>query len=304
MNPTRRSFLAQLAGLGTLMSRADLLHAQERLPTRPIPVSGETLPVVGLGSTKAVLEIETEGPGPLDSVIRTLLERGGRVVDTSPRSEEIDLEFGRILRQPDLRERLFVATKINTDDADEGIAQMRQNQRLLAGGPVDLVQIESLRGIDRHWPNARGWRESGEARYIGVTVSSNDAHDAVESFLRGHELDFVHVNFSVVETGAEERILPLARDRGVAVLVNRPFMNGAYFGLVEGRELPSWARELGCETWAQFSLKYVLSDPAVTCVLTETTNPDHMDENVDAALGRLPDEAERARMRELARTFS
>jgi diketogulonate reductase-like aldo/keto reductase len=304
MNPTRRSFLGQLAGLGALLSRADRLHAQEGLPTRTIPVSGETLPVVGLGSTKAVLEIQTEGPGPLDSVIRTLVSRGGRAVDTSPRSEEIDLEFGRILRQPDLRDRLFVATKINTDDEEEGIAQMRHNQRLLAGGPVDLVQIESLRGIDRHWPNAQGWKESGEARYIGVTVSSNDAHDAVESFLRSHELDFVHVNFSVVETGAEDRILPLARDRGVAVLVNRPFMNGAYFGLVEGRELPSWAGEFGCETWAQFSLKYVLSDPAVTCVLTETTNPDHMDENVDAAFGRLPDQTERARMRELAGTFS
>lgn len=304
MTPSRRGFLAQMAGLGSLATWPNLLSAQERIPTRAIPGSGESLPVVGLGSTKAVLEIPTQGTEPIDLVLRTLVARGGTVVDTSPRTEEIDREFGRVLGQPDLRGGLFLATKINTDDEEEGIAQMRQNQRLLAGGAVDLVQIESLRGVAAHWPNARAWKESGDARYIGVTVSSTEAHGALESFLRSESPDFVHVNYSVVETGAEDRILPLAGDAGLAVLVNRPFMNGGYFGLVEGRELPGWAADFGCATWAQFSLKYVLSNPAVTCVLTETTSPAHMNENVDAAFGRLPDASERRRMRELAQSFS
>jgi diketogulonate reductase-like aldo/keto reductase len=292
-----------MAGLGAVLSRAEFLSAQEGMPTRAIPGSGERLPVVGLGSTKAVLESPTEGTEPIAEVIRTLVARGGSVVDTSPRTEEIDEDFGRVLRQADFRNRLFLATKINTEDEEEGIAQMRQNQRLLAGGSVDLVQIESLRGVEAHWPNARAWKEAGEARYIGVTVSSTAAHGDLESFLGANSPDFVHVNYSVVETGAEERILPFARDAGVAVLVNRPFLNGDYFGLVEGRQLPGWAADFGCATWAQFSLKYILSDPAVTCVLTETTSPAHMNENIDAAFGRLPEEPERRRMRELAQSF-
>ena len=160
-----------------------------------------------------------------------------------------------------------------------------------------------LRGLEVHWPNVQAWKESGEARYVGVTVSSDSNHERLEAFMRTESPDFVHVNYSVVEASAEERLLPLAQDRGMAVLTNRPFMNGRWFRMVEGRELPDWAAEFGCETWAQFSVKYVLSHPAVTCVLTETTNPDHMEENILVGFGRLPDEATRGRMRELVREF-
>jgi diketogulonate reductase-like aldo/keto reductase len=298
----RRDFLIQMASWGALLAHPPQLLPRRALPTRPIPVSGEEVPIVGFGSSQSVLEIPTAGPDPIDNVLDVFLEIGGRVVDSSPRTEEIDRVFGQILQQPG-RDRLFVAAKINTDGAASGIGQFRQTQRLFGRSTLDLVQVESLRDVDAHWPNLRSWKDSGEARYIGVTVSATAAHDRLEAFLRRESPDFVHVNYSVVETAAEDRLLPLARDRGMAVLTNRPFMNGSYFQLVANRSLPDWAAEFDCASWAQFSLKYILAHPVVTCALTETTNPVHMDENLRAALGRLPDEPTRRRMRDLVRQF-
>ena len=289
------------AARGSTAVVGDLAPAQTPLPTRPIPGTDETLPIVGFGSSKPVLEIPTEGTEPIAAVIRMLLEHGGRVVDTSPRTPEIDAEFGQVLTAPEFSDRLFVATKINTDGEAAGIGQMRQNQRLVGRRTLDLLQVESMRDLDVHWPNVLRWKESGEARYIGVTVSSNARHDAFESVMRSEPLDFVQVNYSVMEPGAEDRLLPLAQDLGMAVLINRPFMNGSYCGRVSGRTLPAWAADFDCATWAQFSLKYILAHPAVTCVLTETTNPEHMADNVGAGFGRLPDEATKRRMRELVR---
>ena len=306
---TRRDFLISLVGAGAVLATrlpalGNTLSAQTTLPTRPIPGTGETLPIVGFGSSKPVLEIPTEGTEPVTAVIRVLLEHGGRVVDTSPRTPEIDEEFGQVLAAPEFSGRLFVATKINTDGEASGIEQMRQNQELVVGSrTLDLLQVESMRDLDVHWPNVRRWKDSGEARYIGVTTSSIGQHEAFEAFMRAEPLDFVQINYSVMEPNAEERLLPLAQDLGMAVLINRPFMNGSYFGRVSGRTLPEWAAEFDCASWAQFSLKYILEHPAVTCALTETTNPEHMEDNIQAALGRLPDEATKRRMRELVQDF-
>ncbi|MDE2877797.1 aldo/keto reductase [Candidatus Palauibacter soopunensis] len=305
---TRRDFLSSLAGAGAVLAAPRALFGstppvQETLPTRPIPGTEETLPIVGFGSSKPVLEIPTEGTEPVANVIRMLLEHGGRVVDTSPRTPEIDAEFGTVLTAPEFGGRLFVATKINTDGEAAGIEQMRQNQRLVGSRTLDLLEVESMRDLDVHWPNVLRWKDSGEARYIGVTTSSIPQHEAFESFMRTQPLDFVQVNYSVMEPNAEDRLLPLAQDLGLAVLINRPFMNGTYFPRVSGHELPEWAAEFDCASWAQFSLKYILAHPAVTCALTETTNPDHMAENIGAAFGRLPDEATKRRMRELVQDF-
>jgi diketogulonate reductase-like aldo/keto reductase len=299
--PTRREFL--LSSLGILLARPFSFRAQDRLPTRAIPASGETVPVIGLGSTKAVLQLPTEGSDPLASVLRMLVDFGGRVVDTAPRPEEIDSQFGRLLSELDLRDRLFLATKINATGREAGIAQMRQTQRLFGRRTMDLIQIESLTDVETQWPNLREWKETGEARYIGVTVSNDDLHERLESFMRSEAPDFVHLNYSVAETRAEELLLPLARDRGIAVMTNRPFMNGNYFQRVSGHELPEWAAEFDCASWAQFSLKYILAHPTVTCALTETTSPQHMEENIRAAFGRLPDESTKRRMRELVRSL-
>ncbi len=300
---TRRAFLAQLGGLGLMLGRPAWALSQEALPTRPIPGTSEALPIIGLGSSKPVLEIPTEGTEPVAAVLRMLLEHGGCVVDTSIRPEAIDAEFGRVLADPSIRDNIFLATKINTPDAETGIQQMRQTQRLFGPPPFDLVQVESLRGLEAHWPRLREWKETGQTRYIGVTVSSYRNFERLEAFMRTEAPDFVHVNYSVMEPRAEERLLPLAQDLGIAVIINRPFMNGTYFGRVSGQELPPWAADFDCAAWSQFSLKYILAHPAVTCVLTETTNPEHMEENIQAGFGRIPDEATKRRMRALVSTF-
>ncbi|MCH7682323.1 MAG: aldo/keto reductase [Gemmatimonadetes bacterium] len=300
MTPTnRREFLAQLSSFGVLLSRPFPMRAQDAIPLRVIPATGESIPVIGFGSTKAVVQIPEAGTDPLRSVMRMLVEYGGRVVDTGPRSEEIDSQFGRLLNEPELRDKLFLATKINTRGREAGIQQMRQAQLTFGRRTMDLIQIQSLTDLEVHWPNLREWKDTGEARYIGVTVSSYNDYERLEAFMRSEPLDFVHLNYSVVETRAEERLLPLAQDRGMAVLINRPFMNGSFFQLVSGRELPEWAADFDCATWAQFSLKYILAHPTVTCVLTETTNPEHMEENIQAAFGRLPDESTKLWMREV-----
>lgn len=300
--PDRRAFLAQFSALG-VWGLAGRPPPQEILPTRPIPVSNERLPVIGLGSSKAVLQIPDTGTAPLREVIHTLLRFGGRVVDTAPRPEPIDARFGELLNAPAFRDTLFVPVKINVPGTGAGEAQFRQTQRLFRRRPVDLVQIESLTDLETHWPQLRAWKDGGDARYIGVTVSTDERHGQLEGFMRRESPDFVHLNYSVMESGAEERLLPLAQDRGMAVLTNRPFMNGSYFRRVDGRDLPPWATEFDCTSWAQFSLKYILANTAVTCTLTETTNPAHMEENIRVAFGRLPDEATKRRMRELVRTF-
>lgn len=302
----RREFLTRLAGLGaalSLSSAARALPPRQALPTREIPGTGERLPIVGFGSSKPVLEIPTEGTEPLEAVLGTLLDQGGRVVDTSPRTVDIDREFGQVLTRPRFQDSLFLAAKINTEGEEAGVAQVRQSQQLFGRPTLDLLQVESLRDLDVHWPNVRAWKDNGEARYIGVTVSAYRNFERLEAFMRSEPFDFVHVNYSVMEPLAEERILPLAQDLGLAVLTNRPFMNGSYFGRVAPHTLPEWAAGFDCESWAQFSLKYVLSHPAVTCALTETSNPVHLVENMHSALGRFPDDAAKRRMRELVSTF-
>jgi diketogulonate reductase-like aldo/keto reductase len=275
------------------------LFGQDAMPVRRIPSTGEMLPVIGLGSSKVVQEIATSGDDPVRQVLKTLVDRGGKLVDTWPRDAENDAAFGRVINEPELRERLFVTTKIDQIGKEAGTAQFRQTLELYDREAIDLVQIFSLTDLDVHWPSLLEWKESGVARYIGVTVAESRLYAQLEEFLQRERPDFVQLNYSITERDTENRLLPMAADRGLAVLVNRPFMNGAYFRRLEGTPLPEWTAEFGCTTWAQFSLKYILAHSAVTCVLTETTDPEHMAENTMAALGAAPDDTARARMREL-----
>jgi diketogulonate reductase-like aldo/keto reductase len=274
-----------------------LTLAQQQMPVRRIPSTGESLPVIGLGSSKVVQEIATKGQEPLAGVLRTLVAHGGKVVDTWPRNADNDAGFGRVIGAPELRDKLFVTTKIDQVGKDVGIAQFRQTQRLYGREKLDLVQIFSLTDVDTHWPSLREWKEAGHTRYIGVTVAEANLYERLEQFLAREKPDFIQVNYSITERGVEERILPLAADRGLAVLINRPFMNGTYFNRLEGRSLPPWAAEFECATWAQFSLQYILANPTITCVLTETSNPHHMEENARTAFAPVPDATARQRMR-------
>jgi diketogulonate reductase-like aldo/keto reductase len=300
---TRREFLrhtaaaAAAAGLAGAIPSVPL--AQGAIPQRPIPSTGEMLPVIGLGSSKVVEEIAAKGTEPLLGVLRAFVAHGGKLVDTWPRNADNDAGFGRVIGMPEFAGKLFVTTKLDQVGKEAGIAQFRQAQRLYGRTTLDLVQIFSLTDLDTHWPSLQEWKASGQARYIGVTVAQASRHAELEQFLGRAKPDFVQMNYSITEREVEDRLLPLAADRGVAVVINRPFMNGAYFQRLEGRALPAWAAEFECETWAQFSLKYILANPALTCVLTETSNPAHMEENLRTAIGPLPDAATRQRMREL-----
>jgi diketogulonate reductase-like aldo/keto reductase len=296
---TRRTLLAMLSAVPAAGLVPATTLGQGTMPARRIPSTGEMLPVIGLGSSKVVQEITTNGEEPLRQVLRTLVEHGGKLVDTWPRNADNDAAFGRVINEPELRERLFVTTKIDQVGKEAGVTQFHETLELYGREVIDLVQIFSLTDLDVHWPNLREWKESGAARYIGVTVAESRLYTQLEEFLRREQPDFVQLNYSITERETENRLLPMAADRGLAVLVNRPFMNGAYFRRLEETPLPDWTAEFGCTTWAQFSLKYILAHPAVTCVLTETTDPVHMAENAIAALGDAPDEAARARMREL-----
>jgi diketogulonate reductase-like aldo/keto reductase len=303
---TRREFIARTgvtaAAAGLAASAAFRALAQHGVPQRPIPSTGEMLPVIGLGSSKVVEQIAQSGTEPLASVLRTLVAHGGKLVDTWPRNAANDAGFGRVIAQPEFRDKLFVTTKVDQVGRDAGVRQFRDALRNYQREVVDLVQIFSLTDLDTHWPSLKEWKAEGAARYIGVTVSQDSRHADLEQFMRREQPDFVQMNYSITERAVEERLLPFAADRGVAVVINRPFMNGAYFDRLEGKELPDWAREFGCETWAQFSLKYILANPHFTCVLTETSNPKHMEENVLTAAGPLPNEAQRQRMRDFIAT--
>jgi diketogulonate reductase-like aldo/keto reductase len=293
----RREFLTLLGASAAAGAGSIAAWAQRALPARAIPRSGEELPIVGFGSTRPVSEIAEHGAERVDAVVRALVEHGGRVVDTWPRNVDNDTAFGRIIGAPDLRDRLFVTINLDAAGEQAGVDQFERTLRAYARDSIDLVNVGSLIDLDARWPTLERWRESGRARYIGVTAAQAALYDRLETFLRTETPDFVEVNYSVTERDAEQRLLPMLADRGIAVLVSRPFMNGTYFTRLENERLPEWTAELQCDSWAQFSLQYILANPHVTCVLTETTNPEHMAENVLTARKPEPDSKARKRMR-------
>jgi len=297
----RRTFLAlAMAGAATLVARSTAAQART-MPTRPIPGTAETLPLVGLGSTRPVTAIAERGPGPVEAVIRALVEHGGRVVDTWPRSEANDGALGQIIDAPELRERLFLTINLEQQDAQAGREHFERTLRLYRRQHIDLLNVGSLVGLEAQWPNLRAAKDSGQARYIGVTAAQAALYPQLEAFLARERPDFVEINYSVVERDAERLLAKLA-DRGIAVLISRPFMNGAYFERLANVPLPDWAADFECTSWAQFSLQYIFGNPAVTCVLTETTRAENMAENARAAFGPVPRQRARRRMRAFIET--
>jgi aryl-alcohol dehydrogenase-like predicted oxidoreductase len=264
---------------------------------RAIPSSGEQIPVVGLG-TFATFDVGSSAAErkPLEEVLARFAERGGRVVDSSPMYGRSEAVVGEVAAKQGLSGKLFLATKVWTRGREAGLEQMAASERLLGTRPLDLLQVHNLLDVDTHLATLRAWKETGRVRYIGVTHYTSSAYPEVERVLRRERLDFLQVNYSLAEREAEERILPLARERGVAVLVNRPFGGGEALKRALGKPLPAWGAEFDCASWAQFFLKFVLAHPAVTCAIPATSKRAHLDDDLDAALGRLPDEKLRRRM--------
>ncbi|MGD8977976.1 MAG: aldo/keto reductase [Gammaproteobacteria bacterium] len=298
---SRRDLLKLMAagGMAGLAPFGRLLASPEELRLRQIPSSGESLPVVGLGTSR-VFDVGSDelARAPLAEVLRVLVEHGASVVDTSPMYGRAEGVVGDLSTAAGLGERLFVATKVWTRGREQGIAQMESSFRLLGVDTVDLMQVHNLVDWRTQLKTLRGWKEEGKIRYLGITHYRVDAFDELESLMRDETLDFVQLNFSIATPDAEQRLLPLAAERGIAVLVNRPYERGQTFARVRGKDLPGWAGEIGVSTWGQFFLKWVLAQPAVTCVIPGTSRPKHMLDNLQAGMGPLPDEDQRRRMRE------
>ncbi len=270
---------------------------------RPIPSSGEKIPAVGLGTWRTFdVGASATERAPLKDVLQRFAELGGRVVDSSPMYGAAESVVGDLATDLAITDTLFLATKVWTSGRDTGVAQMEQSLRRLRRQRLDLMQIHNLLDWRTHLRTLREWKAAGRVRYVGVTHYTSSAYDELERVLRGEPLDFVQVNYSLGEREAERRILPLARDRGVAVLANRPFSEGGLFQRVRGRALPEWATALDCESWAQFFLKWILAHPAVTCVIPATSRPQHLVDNMKAGTGNLPDAATRERMAALVAT--
>lgn len=293
---TRRAFMRLALGSGIIASSENFALA-DSIITKPIPKSGEALPAVGLGTwqTFDVAEGQTARE-PLRKVLSEFVRAGGSVVDSSPMYGKSESVTGDLGAELGLRKQLFLATKVWTSGRDAGIRQMEQSFKRLRTERMDLLQVHNLVDYRAHLETLRAWKAQGKVRYIGVTHYTASAYDQLERVLRAEELDFVQLNYSLAEREAEKRLLPLAAEKQLAVLINRPFAEGALFRRVRGKPLPPWAKEIRCASWAQFFLKFIISHPAVTCAIPATANLDHLIDNMAALREPLPDAALRARM--------
>jgi len=291
---TRRAVLCLMAAAAARPARASGAPAPLE---RPIPSSGEKIPVVGLGTWRTFdVGASAAERDPLEEVLRSFVDLGGRVVDSSPMYGAAESVVGDLATKLAVGDRLFLATKVWTSGREAGVRQMEQSLRQLRVRKLDLMQIHNLLDWRTHLTTLRDWKAAGRVRYVGVTHYTANAYDELERVLQSEKLDFVQVNYSVGEREAEQRILPLARDRGVAVLANRPFAEGGLFQRVRGQALPRWAAELDCDSWAQLFLKWILAHPTVTCVIPATSRPEHLADNMKAGTGPLPDAAARDRI--------
>ncbi len=294
---TRRRFLTLTAAAGLVGAARTWALAGGSMLTRRIPITGEPIPVIGLGTwqTFDVGASEAERAPRLE-VLRAFLAAGGRVIDSSPMYGRAETVTGDLLARLPGAPRPFFATKVWTRGKRAGEEQVRESIRRLRADPLDLLQVHNLLDWETHLPTLRDLKARGKVRYVGVTHYSRSAFAEVEKLLRSEQLDFVQLPYSVASRDVERRLLPAAAEAGTAVLVMRPFEEGELFRAVKGRPLPEWTKEIGATSWSQVFLKFIVSHPAVTAVLPATSNPKHLAENVLAGFGPLPDEALRRRM--------
>jgi diketogulonate reductase-like aldo/keto reductase len=269
--------------------------------TRPIPSTGEPMPVIGLGTWRAFdVGSDETGRRPLRQVLQRLLEGGGRIIDTSPMYGRAEAVTGDLLAELGARPRSFLATKVWTTGRQRGIEQMQRSVQLLRTEVVDLMQIHNLVDWRIHLATLRRMKEEGRVRYIGITHYTTGALPELARILRAEPgIDFVQLGYSLATSAAETELLPIAAERGIAVIANQPLERGVLFRRVRRHALPDWARQFDCASWAELFLKYVLAEPAVTCMIPATGNPDHMKDNLAAGFGTLPNAQQRRQIREL-----
>jgi diketogulonate reductase-like aldo/keto reductase len=293
---SRRNWLKLAAAL-TLGGGMTAARAADPILQRPIPKTGETIPAVGLGTWQA-FDVAGDAAETAEAreALKALVDLGGRVIDSSPMYGSAESVSGQLADELGVKSKLFVATKVWTNGKQAGIRQMQGSMKKLRVERLDLMQVHNLVDASTHLATLREWKKAGRVRYLGVTHYNAGAHGDLESAIKPGDLDFVQVNYSLAEPEADRRLLAAAAASQTAVIVNRPFAEGAMFGRVRGKALPEWAKEIGCATWAQFFLKWILGHPAVTCAIPGTRNAKHVADNLGAAVGALPDEAMRRRM--------
>jgi aryl-alcohol dehydrogenase-like predicted oxidoreductase len=299
MQWSRRELLKAGIGVGaSIFLPSTRLRAQgTSWIQRKIPSSGESLPVIGIGTARRYEAVTTEAErAPLREVLRQLKEMGGRVVDTAPSYGTAETVVGDLVAELKIRESLFIATKLGVRGGDAGIEQLEQSFKRLRTPTIDLIAVHNLQDTQTQLRTLRQWKQAGRIRYVGITTSFERQHPEFEQTMRAEALDFIQVDYALDNRKADQRILPLAADRGIGAMINLPFGRGRLFTAVQGKSLPPWAVEFDCSSWAQFFLKYIVSHPAVTCALPGTAKVEYLVDNLGAAQGRLPDAAMRRRM--------
>lgn len=284
----------QSLGLGTAAVEA---NADLALIQRAIPSSGERLPVLGMGTSRTFdTAADAESLARLAEVLQTFFAAQGSVIDSSPMYGNAESRVGDVLRAMTSPPKLFAATKVWTTGREQGIAQMEASARRMNVQKFDLIAVHNLKDWKTHLDTLQAWKKEGKVRYIGITTSHGRDHDQLLDVMRKEPLDFVQFSYNMEDRVAEQELLPLAQDRGIATMINRPYQRGALFGKTRGHALPAIAAELDCSSWGQFFLKFILGHAAVTCIIPATANARHMADNMQANFGRVPDTTQRAEM--------
>src|SRR5438132_10566374 len=268
--------------------------------TRTIPCSGERLPVIGLGTWRAFdVTLTADIRRQLEEVLSLFVKLGGRVIDSSPMYGRAEQVIGELTSSLGIREKLFLATKVWTRGKQNGIESMERSLTLFRTNRIDLMQVHNLVDVNTQLATLREWKQQGRIRYTGITHYESGVLNDIEKLIRSEKFDFLQINYSLMERDAEESVLPLARERGIAVIANRPFGAGDLFEKVRSKPLPEWASEFDCRSWAQFFLKWIVANPAITCAIPATDKSRHLEDNVQGGIGRLPDAKMRRRMVEM-----
>lgn len=301
MKLSRRQLLKAGIGAGAslLLPSNGLLAQAGPLIQKKIPSSGESLPIIGLGTARRYEEIKSEAErDPVRETLREFKALGGKVIDTSPTYGTAETVVGDLVSELKIRDSLFIATKVSlrSTGRQAGLEQLEQSFKRLRMPKIDLIAVHNLRDTQTQLANLREWKQAGRIRYVGITTSFDNQYQEFEQTMKAESLDFIQVDYALDNRDAGERILPLAADRGIAAMVNLPFGRGRLFKAVQGKKLPPWAGEFDCATWAQFFLKYIVSHPAVTCAVPGMAKAEYVQDNLAAARGRLPDAAMRRRM--------
>lgn len=300
MKISRREYLQLMTALGVTTITPSWVTLLEPIMKRSIPSSGEPLPVIGVGTWQTFDVGKTSGErDPLKEVLIKLVDQEGSVIDSSPmygRSEEV---IGDLSTELGINQKLFMATKVWTSGREAGIRQMERSFALMRRKKMDLMQIHNLLDWQTHYKTLRQWKEEGKVKYIGITHYVDSSHAEVEQIIRNNKIDFIQINYSIENRHAENQLFRAAQDQEVAVIVNRPFGGGGLFAGVSGKQVPEWAKEFDCSSWGSFFLKFILANPAVTCVIPGTSKLSHLIDNLSAGVGRLPNERQRQQMIQL-----